>query len=262
MAEEINEAVLNRVIKDLYLYESNNGKLRDKKDTAGNTVGDYHVTKKVRDTYKISDSLPEIDQAKAVIKAMRNELIKGGIYKENKKGSTKQIQIAGFDFDSLSFDEQVATLTYVYNAGMNQPNFRGSLGYLSKARAENKTDVSHIQNLAKTAAGFMDVTGAKGMADDVLAKRRIAEKNTFLLGAEAVHPDILDVGLTEAMDAIKSDQLFAAGYYDDLNKFSEMKSKAQSFTAEFGMADVNEITGAVAPIGTAVENVTPPTPRP
>ena len=225
MAEEINEAVLNRVIKDLYLYESNNGKLRNL-EAHGQTVGDYHVTKEVRDTYKIPDSLPEIDQAKAVIKAMRNELIKGGIYKENKKGSTKQIQIAGFDFDSLSFDEQVATLTYVYNAGLNQPNFRGSLGYLSKARAEKSVDNDYVNNLAKTAAGFMDVTGAKGMADDVLAKRRLAEKATFLGGAEAVHPSTLTVSLTEAMDAVKSDQLFANDYYYDLNKFQQLQSPA------------------------------------
>ena len=53
MAQEINEAVLNRVIKDLYLYESNNGALRNKKDEDGNTVGDYHVTKEVRDTTRL-----------------------------------------------------------------------------------------------------------------------------------------------------------------------------------------------------------------
>jgi hypothetical protein len=225
MAEEINEAVLNRVIKDLYLYESNNGKLRNL-EVHGETVGDYHVTKEVRDTYKISDSLPEIDQAKAVIKAMRNELIKGGIYKENKKGSTKQIQIAGFDFDSLSFDEQVATLTYVYNGGMNQPKFRGALGHLAKARAGKSVDNDYVNNLAKTAAGFMDIHTADGIAEKGLVKRRLAEKATFLGGAEAVHPEKLDITLQEGIDAIKSDQLFANDYYYDLNKFQQLQSPA------------------------------------
>jgi len=257
MAQEINEAVLNRVIKDLYLYESNNGALRNKKDEDGNTVGDYHVTKEVRDTYKIADSLPEIDQAKAVIKAMRNELIKGGVYPDGKKGSTKQIQIAGFDFDSLSFDEQVATLTYVYNAGLNQPNFRGSLGHLAQARATSNVNSAHIQKLARTAAGFIDVMGSKKLGDYALAKRRMAEKGTFLSGLEAVHPENLDFTAIEAADAIKSDLLFSQDYYADLKKFNELKSAAQKLSQKFGLVDVDEMTGEVT-----MSAPTPPAPRP
>ena len=45
-------------------------------------------------------------------------------------------------------------------------------------------------------------------------------------GAEAVHPEKLDITLQEGIDAIKSDQLFANDYYYDLNKFQQLQSPA------------------------------------
>ena len=196
-AKQESSTLFDDALDDLYTYESNRGAMRDVVDKAGNTVGDYHITKEVMNTYRIDPNLPEKQRAMLVLEGIKKQLVNGTVLDEK----LNKPPIPGFDFEMLTHSEKVATLTFLYNAGEYQPKFRKALGHLTRARASG--DQRFVEDLRKTAAGFMDVYKDKESGPNYgLSKRRHAEKDTFLNGSKAVHPTKIKLSFKDAETSI------------------------------------------------------------
>ena len=168
---EIDPSVLNTTMRHLSLYESSGGKQTKKVDPYGGTSGEFHVSDIARDELRrrglYREDMSEREEAETFVKMQRNDLIAGGI-----------------EFDSLLPREQIASLTFLYNAGTGDYSvkFRDMLGRLSRARAEG-AGKSTIDTLVKGTVGFMDViTGTANGKESVLPgliRRQVSQKSVF-----------------------------------------------------------------------------------
>lgn len=202
------EDVMGRTIDALFTVESARGELQGQEEY-GNTSGKYHIKDETRSMFKIDASLPEQEQARQVVMGFIGFM----------KNGNKDLGIPGINFDALTADEQVASLSYVYNAGHNQPNFRKALGHLARARS-GKTDYDTAK-LAKIAAGFMDVYKAGGAASLGLIRRRLSEQNVFINGGK-INLN-LDVNRLDGVKTIRANMQSALSGLNDFESYMKLR---------------------------------------
>jgi hypothetical protein len=167
----LQDDVIGRAMDDLFTIESARGVLTGE-EKVGRTSGKYHIKDETLKMFNISKDLPEEEQARQTVMGFIGFM----------KNGNSDINIAGIDFDALTPDEQVASLSFLYNSGHNQPKFRKALGHLARARS-GKTDYDP-KILSKIASGFMDVYTADSIPVEGLIKRRLSEQNVFLNGGK------------------------------------------------------------------------------
>lgn len=221
-------SMMSRALDDLFTYESLRGALSKQVDKAGGTVGNYHVTAQARKTYNIPEDMPEKEQAQMVLEGMRDVLRKGGpIYKSVTKNDKKVLVEDGLghlppiNFDALTEHQQRAALTYVYNTGLNQRNFREALAMLSNA-SETYT-IEDMDELAEMTAGFMDVARISSKDADGLVARRLGEQLTFLNAYRGKKVEKEDDGLSSA----ERSQIIRSRAQASLMKMQNIKARQE-----------------------------------